>query len=136
QWFRQCANWLLGGPHNKGLAVGHPSFQSASVVGGPAVTETWHVSLAGIKLDGVVNLRAGSSSGLEAKPDLHALNGLDGHDGLSDPSVQFLVPLSVGAESKGKSLDADFDDTPKRVSSFARGIDEILHLLVSAWIQR
>ena len=107
------------------LRVGHAGLQPAGVVVRPGEAERARAGLAGIVVDGVVDLGAGPPGRLEAQADLDPLHRLHGHHGLGQPAVELAVPLGVGAQPEGHALDADLDDAAQRVAGALAVVDEL-----------
>ena len=75
------------------------------------------------------------ASRLEAQTDLHGLDRLYAHDRLGDPTVQFLVPLSMRPQPKRQTLDTYLDNSTQRVACLAGLVDQLFQLVILRGIQ-
>ena len=60
---------------------------------------------------------------VEAVADLHALDGLDAHEGAGQPGVEAAVPVHVGAQARRQSVDDDLDDAAEGVAVLVGLVD-------------
>ncbi len=130
QWFGECADRFLGCSYDQWLAVCHTGFQSAGIVRRSHVSERWAIFVCFVVVNRIVNLRTWQASRFEAEADLDALDRLNCHDRLRDPSIQFLVPLSVRTEPKRQSFDPDFYDSAECITLLARLVNQLAKLLI------
>ena len=96
-------NRLHRGTHHNRLAVGHAAFDSARTIAqtcDAAIVANHHF---------VVRLGAGTHRLKETVPDLHALDGLDAHDGTGQCRVQPAVRFNVRADSSRNAVYHDLD---------------------------
>src|SRR5207244_4227473 len=69
------------------------------------------------------------------EPDLHPLDGLDAHHGLSQEPVELAVPLDMTSQTERRIEDLDLDDAPQRISLRRRPIDALDDLSVGLGIE-
>src|SRR6266545_3876819 len=112
---------LHGGPHDDGLAVGHPALEAARAIGAPVE------AAGGVEQDLVVDLGAGSSRGLEAHADLGAFDGVNGAEGSGEPAVELAVPLHIRAQADGAVEGHHLEDATQRIAGRLRLIDGLDH---------
>ena len=122
QWLHQRRDWLHRRLDDEFLTVRHAALEAARAVR-PAV------DLARlIEEHLVVDLAARQDGAVEARADLHALDGLDGHQGAGELAVEAAVPLDVAAEPCRQAAHRDLEDTAQGITLFARRLDLLLHL--------
>ena len=75
-----------------------------------------------------MNLAAGQALRLETHSNFDALDRLHGHHGLGEFTIEFSIPLGMGAQSKRQAFHDDFDDPAKRVARFLGFVDQLFGL--------
>ena len=88
----QCARHggdrFHGGAHPQHGAGGHPALDTAGAVG-------CAMNLAVNTVQFIVCLAAESACGGEPVTDLHALNGLNAHEGTGKPRIEAAIPVHI-----------------------------------------
>ena len=69
-------------------------------LGGDDARRAFADHFVGIEKDFVMHLGASLARHFEPEADFHTLHGLNAHQGLGKPAVQFQVPLGVRAQSR------------------------------------
>jgi hypothetical protein len=70
--------------------------------------------------DGVMGLGTSKTGEIQALTDLHRLDGLDAHEGLSQQGVQPSVPLHVAPQADGHAVGHHLGHAPQRIAFLGR----------------
>src|SRR6185436_5776834 len=117
----QRRDGLHGGSHDHRLAIGDAALETARAVGAPGEPAR------GIEKDLVVDLRSRAARRLEAHAHLGALDGMNGAEGLREPSVELAVPVHVGAQAHRTAKGHHLEHSAQGVALALGGVDGLDH---------